>query len=306
MEYRKFGMVDKLAYMSGDVANDLSFIFVMMYLMVFYTKVLGISGAVVGLLFLTARIVDAFTDIGMGRLVDVIKPRKGGKFRFWIKMVAPFVSLSSFLLFVYVVKDFSMPIKIAYIFVTYIFWGSICYTAINIPYGSMASVITIDCEQRASLSVYRSVGASISILLISYIVPKVIFVEKYINGKLENVIVPERFTILALAFSILSFIFYMFCYKFSIERVKVKICEYNKEEKSFLKEVKKIGNSLKVNRSLQVFLVISLIYLLTTMLGSGLSAYIYIDYFKNKEVLAYSGMIGAILTFAVSHLLQVK
>ena len=66
MEYRKFGMVDKLAYMSGDVANDLSFIFVMMYLMVFYTKVLGISGAVVGLLFLTARIVDAFTDIGMG------------------------------------------------------------------------------------------------------------------------------------------------------------------------------------------------------------------------------------------------
>lgn len=300
MEYRKFGMVDKLAYMSGDVANDLSFIFVMMYLMVFYTKVLGISGAVVGLLFLTARIVDAFTDIGMGRLVDVIKPRKEGKFRFWIKMVAPFVSLSSFLLFVYVVKDFSMPIKIAYIFVTYIFWGSICYTAINIPYGSMASVITIDCEQRASLSVYRSVGASISILLISYIVPKVIFVEKYINGKLENVIVPERFTILALAFSILSFIFYMFCYKFSIERVKVKICEYNKEEKSFLKEVKKIGNSLKVNRSLQVFLVISLIYLLTTMLGSGLSAYIYIDYFKNKEVLAYSGMIGAILTFAVS------
>ena len=89
MEYRKFGMLDKLAYMSGDVANDLSFIFVMMYLMVFYTKVLGISGAVVGLLFLTARIVDAFTDIGMGRLVDVIKPRKEGKFRFWIKIVAP-------------------------------------------------------------------------------------------------------------------------------------------------------------------------------------------------------------------------
>ena len=76
MEYRKFGMVDKLAYMSGDIANDLSFIFVMMYLMVFYTKVLGISGAVVGLLFLTARIVDAFTDIGTVSYTHLTLPTK--------------------------------------------------------------------------------------------------------------------------------------------------------------------------------------------------------------------------------------
>lgn len=299
MENRKFGLLDKIAYMSGDVANDLSFIFVMMYLMIFYTKVLGISGAVVGILFLTARIVDAFTDIGMGRLVDSIKPRKEGKFRFWIKAVAPFVSLSSFLLFVYVVKDFSMTVKIIYIFVTYILWGSFCYTAVNIPYGSMASVITTDCEERASLSVFRSVGASISILLISYIVPKVIFVEKIIDGKVENVIQPERFTILAAIFSILAFLFYMFCYKFSIERVEIKNCDYV-ENKSLLNEVKKILRSLKVNRSLQVFIVIALIYLLTTMLGSGLLAYLYIDYFKNKEVLAYAGMVGAIMTFALS------
>ena len=76
---RKFGLIDKLAYMSGDLANDLSFMFVMMYLMVFYTKVLGVSGAVVGILFLIARVVDAFTDIGMGRIVDVISPKKEGK-----------------------------------------------------------------------------------------------------------------------------------------------------------------------------------------------------------------------------------
>lgn len=131
---RQFGMLDKLAYMSGDIANDLSFIFVAMYLMVFYTKVLGVSGATVGILFLTARIVDAFTDVGMGRILDTMQPRPEGKFRFWIKAVSPFVCLSAFLLFVHIVKDFPAPIKIAYIFVTYIFWGSICYTGINIPY----------------------------------------------------------------------------------------------------------------------------------------------------------------------------
>ena len=80
-EVRKFGLIDKLAYMSGDIANDMFFIFSSSFLMLFYTKVLGISGAVVGTLFLTARVVDAFTDIGMGRLIDTLKPSKDGRFR---------------------------------------------------------------------------------------------------------------------------------------------------------------------------------------------------------------------------------
>ncbi|MFZ2372916.1 MAG: MFS transporter, partial [Trichococcus flocculiformis] len=61
---REFGLLDKLAYMAGDIANDLFFIFSSSFLMLFYTKVLGISGAVVGTLFLSARVVDAFTDMG--------------------------------------------------------------------------------------------------------------------------------------------------------------------------------------------------------------------------------------------------
>lgn len=93
---KKFGLVDKLVYMCGDIANDFSFIFVAMYLMIFYTKVLGVSGAVVGTLFLTARIVDAFTDVGMGRILDNMKPREGGKFRYVIRLVSPFVCFSSF------------------------------------------------------------------------------------------------------------------------------------------------------------------------------------------------------------------
>ncbi len=296
---RKFGIIDKLAYMSGDVANDLSFVLVSMYLLVFYTNVLGIDGSIVGILFLTARIVDAFTDVGMGRIVDGFKPRKEGKFRFWIKAAAPFVSFSSFLLFVYVVKDFPMYLKILYIFVTYIFWGSICYTAVNIPYGSMASVISEKSEHRASLSVFRSIGANISILIISYIVPKVVFVEQLVNGKAIEVISPKRFTLLALIFSIIAFCFYMFCYTFSIERVQLPFVKKEKKS-SGLAEAKKLINSLTKNKPLQAFVLLSLVFLLTTMLNNGLATYIYIDYFKNKDVLSYSGMIGAILTFVIS------
>ena len=65
-----FGLRDKIGYMFGDFGNDFSFILASNYLMVFYTKVLGLSGFVVGLLFMGARIVDAFTDVTMGRIVD--------------------------------------------------------------------------------------------------------------------------------------------------------------------------------------------------------------------------------------------
>ena len=63
-----FGFKDKIGYMFGDFGNDFTFIFASTYLMVFYTKVWGIDAAMVGVLFMVARCVDAFTDVGMGRV----------------------------------------------------------------------------------------------------------------------------------------------------------------------------------------------------------------------------------------------
>ena len=67
---KPFGVKDKIGYMCGDIANDFTFIFASSYVMVFYTKVMGVSAGMVGTMFLLARCLDAFTDIGMGRIVD--------------------------------------------------------------------------------------------------------------------------------------------------------------------------------------------------------------------------------------------
>lgn len=75
---KPFGIQDKLGYMFGDFGNDFTFIFASSFLMVFYTNVLGIDPKMVGILFLVSRVVDAFTDIGMGRIVDRMPPGKQG------------------------------------------------------------------------------------------------------------------------------------------------------------------------------------------------------------------------------------
>ena len=94
-EKRPFGFKDKIGYMFGDFGNDFSFLFASNYLMVFYTKVLGLSGFVVGLLFMGTRIVDAFTDVTMGRIVDHIQPAKDGRFRPWIRRMCIPVAVAS-------------------------------------------------------------------------------------------------------------------------------------------------------------------------------------------------------------------
>ena len=94
---RPFGFRDKLGYLFGDFGNDFTFIFAGSYLTLFYTDVLGVSAGLVGVLFVVARCVDAFTDVGMGRLVDTLPPSRGGRFRPWILRVCVPVALASVL-----------------------------------------------------------------------------------------------------------------------------------------------------------------------------------------------------------------
>ena len=65
---RPFGIRDKMGYLFGDFGNDFTFILSTMLLMKFYTDVMGVSAAVVGVVMMVARVVDAFTDVAMGRI----------------------------------------------------------------------------------------------------------------------------------------------------------------------------------------------------------------------------------------------
>ena len=174
-QMRPFGLQDKIGYMFGDFGNDFSFIFASNYLMVFYTKVLGLSGFVVGLLFMGTRFADAFTDVTMGRIVDHMQPARDGRFRAWIRRMCVPVALSSTIMYLYFVRDWVYWAKLVYVIITYLLWSSFCYTAINIPYGSMASVISPDVKDRASLSTFRSIGASLAGLVIGVLVPLVVY-----------------------------------------------------------------------------------------------------------------------------------
>ena len=291
-----FGFKDKIGYMFGDFGNDFTFIFASSYLMVFYTKVFGVDPAMVGVLFLVARCVDAFTDIGMGRIADTAPENPKGRFRVWILRMCIPVAVASFLIYQSSLAGASMLVKMIYMYVTYLLWGSVFYTSINIPYGSMASVISDKSKDRQSLSVFRSLGSTFAAVAISVIAPLFIY-QTDANG--NQVVIGSRFTMIAGVFSILAVVCYLLCYYLVTERVAVRKEETEKKRVS-------IGTTLRqvfTSRALLAMILISILTLCATLMSQSISAYLFADYFKDTKALSVNNLLGlpaAIILAAIS------
>ena len=290
---KPFGIKDKLGYLLGDLGNDFTFIFASMYLMIFYTKVWGVSASLVGVLFLVSRCLDAFTDVTMGTIVDKAKPTKDGKFRPWIKRMAGPVALMSFLMYQSSLANASMTVKVVVMFVTYILWGSICYTAINIPYGSMASAITDDQKERASLSTWRSLGATFASLFIGSIAPQIIY---YADANGNQIVDPGKFTMTAGIFSVCALICYALCFKLTTERVKF---ESNNDKKEKVSIFKNLGTILK-NKALLAIIGAAIVLLLSSLMTQTINQYLFADYFKNINALSMLSVVGLPLTLLLA------
>lgn len=154
----KLSVLEKTGYSLGDCAANFVFQTQIMFLMGFYTDVLGIAASTAGTIFLLSRLWDAVNDPLMGALADRTSSR-WGKFRPWILFTAvPFAIL---FVLCYTVPGFSGTSKIVWAVVTYNLLMMI-YTANNIPYSALTGVMTGDREERASLVTWRFVFAMIA------------------------------------------------------------------------------------------------------------------------------------------------
>ena len=280
---RPFGVKDKASYMAGDLGCNLVLTLANSYLLVFYTKVMGVPGAIVGTLFMLSRFVDAFTDVAVGRIVDTHCSKKGERFRPWIIYGSVPLVISSCLMYNYFLASASMNVKIAWLTVTYLVFGSICYTAVNIPYGAMSNVISQNASDRASLSTWRNVGANVGNLLLGVAIPIFVYVK---DSEGNSVASGSRFFAMAVILGILTLVALLICWKGSVERVKIA----NKKEEKAKSSKEVMANCLK-DRAILVNIAFSVFIYAAVQVFMTFNQYMFLDYFGNTSLSGVSSII---------------
>ena len=259
---------DKFGYAMGDLAACLVFGLTQSVLNKYYTDVLEVSVLSVMVMTVIARVWDAINDPIWGRLIDGAKKYPDGRYRHWIKIFAVPVALSAVLMFADV-RGFSQGGRVAWIYFSYILFGML-YTCINIPYGSLAQVITSDDKERSSLSVFRSIGSTFGAMP-AMVLASVCYVT-LADGKKQMDY--TRVFVGVCVIAALSVVFYFLCYRWSRERVDSHPSPRGKGE------TMRVIRILLHSRPFMAVSVASMLFLAAQMFGQGYNTYLFHHYFN--------------------------
>lgn len=279
-EVRPFGMRDKIGYGLGDFGCNMSFAFINNYLMVFYVTCMGIKAKHFAVIILLAKIFDAINDPIIGGICDASKPGKDGKFKPWIKWASLPLLVSSILMFIYA-PNAPYALKIAMCLGLYCVW-SVAYTSVNVPYGSMQSVITTQSDERSSLSTWRSVGAMLAQIPVMVLLPKLVYDSKTSNPR-GNV-----FIYIVGVMGLIGFVSFILLRKLTTERVEptvnnVQKFNYFKTLASFFKNKPMMGVTIS-----------SVAYLALMMTVTNSMQYVFMCHFKNTKIIPIATVIAGL------------
>ena len=182
--FYKLSWAQRIGFGAGDMAQNLIYQTISIWLLFFYTNVFGLDPGAAALMFLIVRLVDVLWDPIVGTIVDKGNP-KWGKYRSWLVLGGiPLVGLAILCFY----NGFSGSLVYAYI--TYV-GMSMCYTLVNVPYGALNASLTRDTEEITILTSTRMFMANLGALCVKSL-PLIIalFAPKVLNpetGKMTAV-----------------------------------------------------------------------------------------------------------------------
>lgn len=266
--YFKLTWRQRIGFSAGDLAQNLIYQTVSIWLLFFYTNVYGLAPASSALMFLVVRIIDVIWDPVVGAFIDKANP-PWGKYRSWL-LFAGF-PLAGFAILCFW-NGFSGSLLYAYI--TYV-GMSMCFTLINVPYGALNSSLTRDTDEITLLTSVRMLFANFAGLIIKTL-PLVIaiFAPKAHNpttGRMEAVYnTPEASSAWFITMSIFALVglaLLIFCFVESKERIVM-----DADETSEVK-VSDLWMELVRNKPLRVLSIFFIVAYTTMSISNAADSY---------------------------------
>lgn len=284
----RIGIKEVAGYTTAEAANMFNLTYITSYLKIFMTDVLKIAPKHVGYMFIVTRLWDVINDPLWGFIVAKRKPGKDGKFRQYLRLVAIPLGLSTVLCFLpynKLVHDTTILLIISY--VVYIIYCTM-YTAMNIPFGSLASVITDDPKGRTLLSTSRSLGSGVGGAVVTLIAPFVIYVGTGVidqqTGKEIEIADGTRMFWYAFAMGVMSILFYLIGHR----NIKERVPAVDEEKIDF----KKTYLGLFKSRPF-VMITLSGVLISGQLQFNSFNAYLYKNYFTDTGL----SVLGTVCTY---------
>lgn len=209
--FYKLNWIQRIGFGSGDLAQNLIYQTVCMYLLLFYTNVYGLEPSAAAFMFLIVRIVDVLWDPLVGAFVDKHSPRPG-KYRSYLLFAG--VPLAGFAILCFW-NGFSG--SLAYAYFTYV-GLSMLYTLINVPYGALNASLTRDTEEITTLTSVRMFLANTGGLAVAYGIPKIVS-SLSPDGMTNTPESAEAWFITMSIYAIVGLVLLIFCFSQCRERV---------------------------------------------------------------------------------------
>lgn len=276
-DVRPFGIRDKIGYALGDLGCNLSFSLISAFMLDFYTQYLGIPGAIWSVIIIVTKVWDGVNDPIMGGIMDSVRiGRSGSKFKPWMSIAAIGLTVTGALVFL-PVPNAALWLKVTLCIVTYLLWD-ICYTLMNVPYGSLSAAITADPLERTSLSTWRSIGAAIG-GGISMLLPLLLYDDNQnLNG--------DILIWVALAMGAVALVVYILCIKMTTERVVVP--PERREKINYLKTLK----GFITNRPLLALCLASFASIVFFLSSTQTAKWLFQIHFHNTDMISVATIIS--------------
>lgn len=157
----RLSLTERVSYGFGDFGFSLAYNMASGFLLYYYTNIVGLPATAVGVIFLTARLMDAVIDILVGVAIDRTNTRWGRTRPYFLFTAVPYALM---VVAVFAVPDWGVNAQLVYAFLTFKALG-ILLSLGSIPYTALMPMMTANTADRLKLSGWRSVGTSASVVL---------------------------------------------------------------------------------------------------------------------------------------------
>lgn len=271
---------NKVGYGSGDIAGNVVYAFLSSFVMIYLTNTIGLSAGIVGTLIAVSKLFDGFTDIFFGSMIDKTHT-KLGKARPW--MLYGYIGCAITLAAIFAVPEWGATAQYAWFFIAYTLLNGVFYTANNIAYSALTSLVTKNSKERVQMGSYRFIFAFATSLFIQSVT--IGFVAKCGGGAAAWRTVAIIYSVIGLIINTIS--------TFSVKELSEEELNEGKEKKA---QEEKYGllEAFKLLVSNRFYLMICGVYILQQLYGAMINAGIYYMTYVLKNENLYGAFSWAI------------